>query len=161
MSGEPGMVTQIMKAETTTITGAIQKMAFSAEEGMMSSLRISFSASAKGCIRPMGPVRVGPRRRCKRPNPLRSSQTKDNTTTDRKVNMTTSPTTIQTISRRAMASSGIPPLTGPPLPKQCPGSRESRRHPPPRRLSSGASGLRGCRMREAAPLAGRACPFRR
>ena len=83
-SGEPGIVTQIMKAETTTITGATQKMALSAAEGMMSSFKINVSASARGCISPMGPVRVGPNRRWRRPRNLRSSHTSVSTTTERK-----------------------------------------------------------------------------
>ena len=54
------MVTQMTKADTTTITGATQKMAFSESLGMMSSLMISLTASATGCRRPNFPVRVGP-----------------------------------------------------------------------------------------------------
>lgn len=123
------MVTQIMKAETTTITGATQKMAFSAEEGMMSSFRISFRASARGCISPMGPVRVGPNRRWRRPNTLRSNHVSDITTTERKVNMTSSPMTIQ-----AKASQVI----GPPHPARCPTSRELPRRRQSKRPSANA-----------------------
>ena len=66
-----------MKAGTTTITGASQNIDLSADAGSMSSFRINLRASATGWSSPMGPVRVGPRRRCNRPSTLRSSQTKD------------------------------------------------------------------------------------
>ncbi len=57
------------------ITGANQKMAWSASVGMMSSLSISLSASAMGCSRPCGPTRMGPRRTWKSASTLRSTST--------------------------------------------------------------------------------------
>ena len=47
----------------------------SARTGVMSSLIISFTASATGCRTPYGPTRIGPSRDCAQAITLRSSST--------------------------------------------------------------------------------------
>ena len=110
----PGMVTQIMKADSITMSGAPQKMAFSDDAGIMSSLIISLMASATGCISPMGPVRVGPSLRCRRPRVLRSSQVSDSTIMDSALNIRNRPSTIQPKAAQLMNSR--PGISGQPRP---------------------------------------------
>ena len=110
-----GIVTQIMKDGISTSRGATQKMALSAQEGIRSSFNTSFTASAAGWMRPKGPVRVGPRRRCRRPRNFRSIQIIDITIIERAVNR---------ISRAIMSSRKSSRFTGPPRQGRCPGNPE-------------------------------------
>ena len=72
--GPNGTTTKTVKAASTTMKGAIQKIKLSASAGMMSSLSNSLRESAIGCSRPCGPTRIGPRRTCMWARILRSSQ---------------------------------------------------------------------------------------
>ena len=54
------------------MTGAMKYTRLSASTGMMSSLKASFSPSARRCSQPPGPTRFGPGRCCIRPTTLRS-----------------------------------------------------------------------------------------
>ena len=72
--GPKGTTRKVVNAVIVTTTGALQKTNLSASCGMMSSLISSFSASAKGCNKPCGPTRMGPRRICMCARILRSSQ---------------------------------------------------------------------------------------
>ena len=55
-----------------TMTGATKKSHLSAWAGVITSLKISLTASAIGCSRPNGPTRFGPMRMCIQPMSLRS-----------------------------------------------------------------------------------------
>ena len=114
----PGIVTQIMNAESITMRGAAQKIAFSEEAGIMSSLIISLMPSAMGCINPMGPLRVGPNRRCNRPRAFRSSHVSDRTTMDNALNKRNRPRAIHPRSAHDMNSSVD--ISGQPRPSRCP-----------------------------------------
>src|ERR1035438_6992039 len=57
-----GITANAVSPVKVDITGASQKMDLSAPLGMISSLMSSFKASAIGCKRPCGPVRMGPSR---------------------------------------------------------------------------------------------------
>lgn len=60
-------------ARTKVIIGAMMNSTRDAPVGMMVSLVIIFSASAKGCSRPKGPTTFGPRRYCMAASTLRSA----------------------------------------------------------------------------------------
>jgi hypothetical protein len=64
-----------MSAGTIEMIGAAVNTHLSARTGVMSSLIISFTASAIGCRMPYGPTRIGPRRDCVQAMTLRSSST--------------------------------------------------------------------------------------
>src|SRR5437764_13363429 len=65
----------MMSAGTMEMMGAAVKTHLSARVGVMSSLIISFTASATGWSTPYGPTRIGPRRDCAHAITLRSSST--------------------------------------------------------------------------------------
>ena len=64
-----------MSAGTIAMIGAAVNTHLSARVGVMSSLIISFTASATGCRMPYGPTRIGPSRDCAQAMTLRSSST--------------------------------------------------------------------------------------
>src|SRR5579862_2657712 len=73
--GPNGITAYTMSAGTMEIIGAAVNTHLSARAGVMSSLIISFTASATGCSAPYGPTRIGPRRDCAQAITLRSSRT--------------------------------------------------------------------------------------
>ena len=68
-----GITAQPIIARTKVSIGAIRKTTRFAPVGMINSLVISLSASAKGCSRPNGPTTLGPMRNCINPITLRSA----------------------------------------------------------------------------------------
>src|SRR2546430_192208 len=62
--GPNGMTAYTINAGTIEMIGAAVNTHRSARTGVMSSLIISFTASAIGCRIPYGPTRIGPRRDC-------------------------------------------------------------------------------------------------
>ena len=74
-SGPNGITAYTMSAGTIEMIGAAVNTHLSARTGVMSSLIISFTASATGCRMPYGPTRMGPSRDCAHAITLRSSST--------------------------------------------------------------------------------------
>ncbi len=70
--GANGITAHAASAGMMTMTGARKNSTLSACAGVMTSLVISFSASAIGCSSPSGPTRLGPTRMCIQPISLRS-----------------------------------------------------------------------------------------
>ena len=105
-----GSVTQMRKDGTKTASGASQYMRLSAHDGRMSSLDMSFTASATGWSAPWKPTRMGPIRICIRARALRSSHTSTSTVTDRNANRASAPRPYTPTSDR---------VTGPPRPGRC------------------------------------------
>jgi hypothetical protein len=62
------MTAQLMKLKYKVKNGASKKSTLLALFGIITSFKISFSASAKGCKIPTNPVIFGPFRRCIDPN---------------------------------------------------------------------------------------------
>ncbi len=80
ISGPKGMTARAVSAGITARTGARKCTAFSAREGVMSSLVTSFRRSATPWSRPLGPTRLGPSRACMNPMMRRSASTMTNPT---------------------------------------------------------------------------------
>ena len=74
-SGPNGITAYTISAGTIEMIGATVKTHLSARTGVMSSLIISFTASATGWRIPYGPTRIGPSRDCAHAITLRSSST--------------------------------------------------------------------------------------
>ena len=132
-----------------------------ADAGTMSSFNSSLNASARGCIMPMGPVRLGPTRRCSRASTLRSSQVRLSTTRDRLKNIRNRERNIQPKSAALTANRGTLPLTGRPLPRLCPGNPGPPRRPQSKRPGAGGVWRSDCRTMAGGLSRGRACLCRR
>ena len=72
MSGPNGITTQAASAGMMAIKGPRKNSPLDAAVGRMISLVSSLTASAIGCSKPQGPVRLGPWRTCMKPSSLRS-----------------------------------------------------------------------------------------
>ena len=70
-----GITANTTRAGTNAMIGAAVKTHRSTRTGVMSSLIISFRASAIGCKAPYGPTRIGPSRDCTHAMTFRSSST--------------------------------------------------------------------------------------
>ncbi len=81
--GPSGITANDRKDGMAAMIGARMNTIRSAPLGMMSSLRASFTPSARLCSRPKGPVRLGPGRFCIRPMILRSATIMMSTLTTR------------------------------------------------------------------------------
>ena len=73
-SGPIGITAAIIRIGMTLIMGARRKTHLSAPAGIKSSLKTSFTPSAAGCMKPIGPTRFGPTRCCKKASSRRSSK---------------------------------------------------------------------------------------
>ena len=71
--GAKGMTAQATRLRRKVTMGAMMKTMRLAPAGMIVSLVISFSASAKGCSSPNGPTTLGPLRSCIAAMTLRSA----------------------------------------------------------------------------------------
>ena len=72
VSGAKGTTTQAARAGMMAMTGPRKNRPLLAAVGWITSLVSSFRPSARGCSRPRGPTRLGPRRACMKPSSLRS-----------------------------------------------------------------------------------------
>ena len=72
-SAPKGITAHAASAGISVSIGARMKRNLFAPDGMMSSLNMSFTASAIGCSSPTGPTRFGPMRTCMYPITLRSA----------------------------------------------------------------------------------------
>ena len=70
-----GTTANAANAAVAEMIGASAKRIASAAPGRSSSLNISLSTSANGCIRPLGPTRYGPNRCCRNAATFRSTYT--------------------------------------------------------------------------------------
>src|SRR5512140_4035691 len=104
-----GTATKAAKEPTKTKYGASLKRSRSAFAGMMSSLRTSFTPSARNWRIPLGPTRFGPIRAWMSPATLRSTSDPPPSNVRANTRMTTAATTI---SSRVTAHRGTPASSG-------------------------------------------------
>ena len=83
-----GITAHPIKLKKRVRNGANKKRNLLALFGKMTSLTISFKASAKGCKIPHMPVILGPFRRCIEPRTRRSAKVKKATEIIKKINVT-------------------------------------------------------------------------
>src|SRR4029077_16128535 len=106
-SGPNGITAYTISAGTMEMMGAAVNTHLSARVGVMSSLIISFTASATGCRTPYGPTRIGPSRDCAHAITFRSRST---------IEVTATRAAFKTITIFSSGMTRLSIISGPPSP---------------------------------------------